>query len=937
MLTIKCKYCGGVVKFSDGDTVGKCEYCQTEQTLPKTDKIEVTDLFDRANEYRMKCQFDDARLVYEKIIESNRNEAEAYWGKVLCKYGIEYVEDPKTGLRIPTCHRTLFESIVSDLDYDLAVKNSDINQKVIYESEAKKIDEIQKSILSIARNERPFDIFICYKETDSNGKRTDESVIAHDIFESLTKEGYKVFFARVTLEDKLGTAYEPYIFAALNSAKIMLTIGTKKENFEAVWVKNEWSRYLDLMKGDHSKQMIPCYKGMDPYNLPSEFSYLQAQDLSKLGYMQDLIRGIKKIIPLEDKKSFDFEKSTGGANPTSNSLLERAFIFLEEGDFSKADNYFEKVLDIEPKNGNAYFGKWLVSVKISGPSEANNYIYDMDDFNDLFDKAYNYGDSKIKNTLGDFYYKTIEKIISSGYTQVEEYKNSKKYLDGIKIIDERLKVISGYIEKPFLNDNRDSNIFKEYYTKYEILRTDLKKAFFDEINSRIDNQEDPFSIEDYWSYVFLNENEDATIIDDISKKLKKLFYKKGVEIFNTPEYIKSRNYFNKSKNYMDSEEYLSRINEKEIDDTYLSGIKQYDEGQYEECIKTLTNVKDYKNSNEILEQAIVNKELKDEELRIQREKERAEANKRLKKRLIKLALIIVGVIVAFNLVKFGIRTLAMLPYSPNKIEIQVVDKTNGDFNEYNGQCTIDLNMNVANKTGHSVNYIYGIMTIKDLDNTVLVTGDVQINVNGLRKGDNTNSYLELNIKNNQFAEQLYYSRLDQLDITYEVQAISFDDKYMTYENTKSMQINEALESFDYNSNVPIVTGEINEDYYYEEQNNNYATDNSVGIPDPLEDPEYWNVRYHYDSVNDYVYVSAGTGAWEYYLEDGYVGWITPKTSEGAYVYKQYGLFDAIGSIDEGCVLAYYDSIESSNGIWYCISSDGNEWVVDSEVMLTEPY
>ena len=39
----------------------------------------------------------------------------------------------------------------------------------------------------------------------------------------------------------------------------------------------------------------PAYRDMDPYDLPDEFSHLQAQDMSKLGFMQDLIRGIKKL------------------------------------------------------------------------------------------------------------------------------------------------------------------------------------------------------------------------------------------------------------------------------------------------------------------------------------------------------------------------------------------------------------------------------------------------------------------------------------------------------------------------------------------------------------------------------------------------------------------------------------------------------------------
>ena len=111
-------------------------------------------------------------------------------------------------------------------------------------------------------------------------------MLANDLYHQLTQEGFKVFFARITLEDKLGTAYEPYIFAALNSAKVMVVLGTKPEYFNAVWVKNEWSRYLALVKNSGGKKMlIPAYKDMDPYDLPEEFSHLQAQDMGKLGFI----------------------------------------------------------------------------------------------------------------------------------------------------------------------------------------------------------------------------------------------------------------------------------------------------------------------------------------------------------------------------------------------------------------------------------------------------------------------------------------------------------------------------------------------------------------------------------------------------------------------------------------------------------------------------
>ena len=142
-------------------------------------------------------------------------------------------------------------------------------------------------------------MFLCYKETDENGKRTQDSVIANDIYYQLTQEGLKVFYAAITLEDKLGQEYEPYIFAALNSARVMLVIGTKPQHFTAVWVKNEWSRFLKLMKSNRSKLLIPCYRDMDAYELPEEFAHLQAQDMSKIGFINDIVRGIRKVVGKE--------------------------------------------------------------------------------------------------------------------------------------------------------------------------------------------------------------------------------------------------------------------------------------------------------------------------------------------------------------------------------------------------------------------------------------------------------------------------------------------------------------------------------------------------------------------------------------------------------------------------------------------------------------
>ena len=399
MSVFKCKMCGGTIEFTEGDTVGVCDSCGTKQTLPRLDSDRKANLYDRANHFRRNNEFDKAMGIYETILNEDPTDAEAYWSIVLCRYGIEYVEDPATHRRVPTVNRAQFTSIFDDEDYKSALKNADALQRSLYEDEAKAINEIQKGILEISAKEKPFDVFICYKETDANGRRTPDSVLATDLYHQLTNEGFKVFFSRITLEDKLGTAYEPYIFAALNSAKAMVVLGTRPEHFNAVWVKNEWSRYLALIKGGAKKTLIPAYRDMDPYDLPEEFSHLQAQDMSKLGFMQDLIRGIQKIVRADEPKQTIRETIVQqGAQTNTAPLLRRAFMFLEDGNFSSADEYCEKVLDLEPENAEAYLGKLMAELKV----RTRDALKDQPEpFNDRsnFKKAYRFGDEKLKAKL----------------------------------------------------------------------------------------------------------------------------------------------------------------------------------------------------------------------------------------------------------------------------------------------------------------------------------------------------------------------------------------------------------------------------------------------------------------------------------------------------------------------------------------------------------
>ena len=299
---LKCKMCGGDIEVSQDMTVGKCLFCGSTMTLPRIDSDKKARLFNRANEYRQACDFDKAYRSYEAIVEEDAEEAEAYWGLILSEYGVEYVVDPATEKRIPTCHRTSPEPIQNTVNYKKACQYADPESRLMYEEEAVALDKLQRKILAISTKEAPYDVFICYKESDENGERTKDSVLAFSIYEELEKRNIRTFMSRVSLEDKLGVDYEPYIYSALSSAKVLLVVATNGDHCNSVWVKNEWMRFLSFMDKDTSKMIIPVYKEMSPYDFPIELSKFQAADFEKIGAMQDLIHGIEKYVKPTEKK-----------------------------------------------------------------------------------------------------------------------------------------------------------------------------------------------------------------------------------------------------------------------------------------------------------------------------------------------------------------------------------------------------------------------------------------------------------------------------------------------------------------------------------------------------------------------------------------------------------------------------------------------------------
>jgi hypothetical protein len=141
------------------------------------------------------CDFDDAEREYADIVAKYPENPEGYWGRLLSRYGIKYEED-FDGRKIPTCYAASIESVMSDKDYIKAISLADADTKAYYINQAEYIERVRKEWIEKAQKEKPYDIFLCYKDSDFEKgiDRTEDSYAVQELYIHLTNREYRVFF-----------------------------------------------------------------------------------------------------------------------------------------------------------------------------------------------------------------------------------------------------------------------------------------------------------------------------------------------------------------------------------------------------------------------------------------------------------------------------------------------------------------------------------------------------------------------------------------------------------------------------------------------------------------------------------------------------------------------------------------------------------------------
>ena len=267
-----CRTCRFVFEFPARCEMFACPACDALNGRPQAEGSALESL-SRATAQRLRCDFHNAVNSYQHVLLDSPEEHEALWGLALCRYGIEYVDDHRTGKRMPTVHSVRRKPMQLDPDYLAALDCAPEDVRVQYEKEAQYIDDAMAKIIELSEKCPPFDVFLCHKTTKPDSEAyTEDYNRAFDLYHELTMQGYRVFFAPKEMAGvAAGSDYEAAIYHALDTAKVMLLICSDANYLTSAWVRSEWTRFLEMVDEREDKRLVPLlYGGFTPVKLPRE-------------------------------------------------------------------------------------------------------------------------------------------------------------------------------------------------------------------------------------------------------------------------------------------------------------------------------------------------------------------------------------------------------------------------------------------------------------------------------------------------------------------------------------------------------------------------------------------------------------------------------------------------------------------------------------------
>ena len=245
-----------------------------------SEQSKMEEAYRQATDDLLDKKFQEAEQKFKQVLVAGERSVDIYWRLILCHYGVEYQFSEAEGRYVPTFY---YPDIAHSPEEMTIWKNferkiEEAGNKEEYRERAEELKEILEAYRYIHLEEdKPYDVFISVKQSDAQGHYTPDSDKGSDLYDALTGWGYKVFNSRRCMDRHAGIKYEPYILAALMSARVMIVVGTNRDNMEARWVKNEWQRFQWLEQNERKlnpsapSRLLLCYiaGNMRPRDIPA--------------------------------------------------------------------------------------------------------------------------------------------------------------------------------------------------------------------------------------------------------------------------------------------------------------------------------------------------------------------------------------------------------------------------------------------------------------------------------------------------------------------------------------------------------------------------------------------------------------------------------------------------------------------------------------------
>lgn len=164
-----------------------------------------------------------------------------------------------------------------------------------------------------------YQVFISFKNNDSSGKPTLDAAAARKVYEALRAAKIRVFFSEESLVEAGRGEYARSIEEALESAEILVLVGSCREFIESRYVSAEWGSFLEENRSGRKQGelfIINC-GALKPANLPLFLRKHQMFNADDLG-LERLVQFVRSKLPQAVTLDHHIHLSLHCRNPEKN-------------------------------------------------------------------------------------------------------------------------------------------------------------------------------------------------------------------------------------------------------------------------------------------------------------------------------------------------------------------------------------------------------------------------------------------------------------------------------------------------------------------------------------------------------------------------------------------------------------------------------------------